>query len=88
MQSKPNRCRAEVMRGFHLFRCRYKAVTEAGFCRTHDPVESARRAAKRPPSKFHKAAEVRRALDAAVALLPEGPREAITRLLAEERSFR
>lgn len=76
------------MREYAIHRCGYKAATEAGFCRMHDPAECARRATARGPSKYRRWVIACNATDAAVAQLPGEHRETIARLLAEERSFR
>jgi hypothetical protein len=61
------RCKEEVSSsdGWRSHRCSYKAVTDAGYCRTHDPELAKQRAAKRGPSRWERERLAREQLMAA-----------------------
>lgn len=73
----------------HGHRCTRAAVTEAGYCRQHDPELRADREARRPPTKYEQMREVADALDAAIAAIPDDvTRAQLAALLARERTLR
>jgi hypothetical protein len=89
MTEKSDRCRAEYQPSdWHSQkRCTNRAVTEAGYCRVHDPEHQAKRAAKRPPSKFERWREARDELTQLIDSVPDEAlrdqiRDALRRTLA------
>lgn len=64
-------CKAKIAdhTGFHFYGCGKPAVTDAGYCRTHDPECRATRAKKRGPTKWEREMAAEKAMRDELATL-------------------
>lgn len=87
MNEPDNKCKREINDGpgWRWHQCDNAAVTEAGFCRVHDPDLQAERAKKRGPSKFERALAAKRAVDEFVDQLPAEQGDRMRSLIHMER---